>query len=91
MLIFGPSQKDFAGERFDVAIDKSTLDTMLYGSLWDPDSEVRENVGAYVDEVARALIPGGRWLHITYRQPHFLRPLLETPKDVGHRCREFAI
>ncbi|TVY88070.1 hypothetical protein LAWI1_G003861 [Lachnellula willkommii] len=26
--------------------------------------------------VARVLKPGGRWLYITYRQPHFMKPLL---------------
>jgi hypothetical protein len=35
----------------DVAIDKGTLDAMLYGSLWDPPEEVRSNVERYVDEV----------------------------------------
>ncbi|KAF1986562.1 S-adenosyl-L-methionine-dependent methyltransferase [Aulographum hederae CBS 113979] len=69
----------FSSETFDVAIDKATLDAMLYGSLWDPDEEVRNNVKAYVDEVARILTPGGRWLYITWRQPHFLRPLLQRP------------
>jgi len=67
---------------------------MLYGSLWDPEDEVKKNVGAYVDEVktphyqlystltdgfvqvARVLAPGGKWLYITYRQPHFMKPLL---------------
>lgn len=34
------------------ANDKGTLDAFLYGSLWDPPSEVRENVGAYVDQVS---------------------------------------
>lgn len=37
---------------FDVAIDKATLDAMLYGSLWDPPDEVKQNVKAYVDEVS---------------------------------------
>ena len=35
----------------DIAIDKATLDAMLYGSLWDPEEEVKNNVKAYVDEV----------------------------------------
>jgi len=26
---------------------------MLYGSLWDPEDEVKANVKAYVDEVRR--------------------------------------
>ncbi|EDN91448.1 hypothetical protein SS1G_00851 [Sclerotinia sclerotiorum 1980 UF-70] len=60
----------------DVAIDKGTLDAMIHGSMWDPPQEVRENVGRYVDEVARVLKPGGQWLYITYRQPHFMKPFL---------------
>jgi hypothetical protein len=41
----------FQDSVFDLAIDKATLDAMLYGSLWDPEDEVRKNVGAYVNEV----------------------------------------
>lgn len=59
------------------AIDKGTLDAMIHGSLWDPPATVRSNVGQYVDEVARVLQDGGKWLYITYRQPHFMKPLLE--------------
>ena len=36
---------------FDIAIDKTTLDAMLYGDLWDPSEEVRDHVGRYVDGV----------------------------------------
>ncbi|KFY81058.1 hypothetical protein V499_00171 [Pseudogymnoascus sp. VKM F-103] len=53
----------------DVAVDKGTLDAMIHGSLWDPPDDVRSNV-------ARVLKPGGQWLYITYRQPHFMKPLL---------------
>ena len=60
----------------DIAIDKATLDAFIHGSLWDPPDDVRENVGRYVNEVARVLKPGGIWLYITYRQPHFMKPLL---------------
>ncbi|RDW66924.1 hypothetical protein BP5796_09673 [Coleophoma crateriformis] len=61
----------------DVAIDKGTLDAMIHGSLWDPPEDVRENVGKYVQEVGRVLKPGGVWLYITYRQPHFMKIHLE--------------
>ncbi len=61
----------------DVAIDKGTLDAMIHGSLWDPPAEVLENIGKYVDEVARVLRSGGEWLYITFRQPHFVRKHLE--------------
>ncbi|KAK1672235.1 hypothetical protein BDP55DRAFT_731684 [Colletotrichum godetiae] len=44
----------------DVAFDKSTLDAMIHGS----------------PEVYHALKEDGVFLYITYRQPHFMRPLL---------------
>lgn len=67
----------FEDNSIDVAIDKGTLDALIYGSLWDPPQEVIENIGKYVDEVARVLKPGGEWLYITFRQPHFVRRHLE--------------
>lgn len=38
--------------------------------------EVQENVRRYVNEVTRILKPEGRWLYITFRQPHFVKPQL---------------
>lgn len=70
-------QLTFADASFDVCIDKATLDAMLYGSLWDPEDEVKANVEAYIDEVARVLRPGGRFVYITWRQPHFIKPLIK--------------
>jgi SAM-dependent methyltransferase len=61
----------------DVAIDKGTLDAMIHGSPWDPPEDVVDNISRYNGEVARVLRPGGRWLYITYRQPHFMRRHLE--------------
>jgi EEF1A lysine methyltransferase 4 len=66
----------YSDSSFDVCIDKATLDAMLYGSLWDPPDEVKANVKAYVDEVARVLKKGGKWIYVTWRQPHFIRPLI---------------
>lgn len=67
---------DLPDASVDIAIDKGTLDAFIHGSLWDPPEDVRMNIGKYVDEVARVLKPGGLWLYITYRQPHFIKPLL---------------
>lgn len=47
------------------------------GSLWDPPADVRANISAYLDCVARVLKPGGLFVYITWRQPHFIRPLLQ--------------
>ena len=49
---------------------------MVYGSQWNPPDEVQGNVQQYVDEVSRILKPKGRWLYITFRQPHFVKPQL---------------
>lgn len=62
---------------FEIAFDKSTLDAMMYGSPWDPPAEVRNSIRAYLAEVGRVLAPGGRFLAVSFRQPHFVRPLLE--------------
>lgn len=72
----------FEPSTFDVVLDKATLDAMLYGSLWDPEPEVRDNVKRYIDEVARVLKSQrngghGKFLYITWRQPHFIRPLIQ--------------
>ena len=42
---------DFEESRFDVAIDKGTLDAMLHGSLWNPPVDVRKSVADYINEV----------------------------------------
>ncbi|KAL9596060.1 MAG: hypothetical protein Q9219_006046 [cf. Caloplaca sp. 3 TL-2023] len=67
----------------DVAFDKSTLDAMIHGSPWDPPADVLDNTSQYIQEMVDDLGPqvfrvlkfGGTFICITYRQPHFIRPL----------------
>ena len=66
----------FDDKTFDIAIDKGTMDSMFHGSMWDPPDDVRNNITKYLDEIERILVPGGTFLYLTYRQPHFIRPLL---------------
>ncbi|KAI0446339.1 S-adenosyl-L-methionine-dependent methyltransferase [Xylaria telfairii] len=63
-------------QSIDVAFDKGTLDAMIHGSPWTPPPDVVENTGRYMRELTRVLKPTGRFIYITYRQPHFIRPLL---------------
>ncbi|GAB1313469.1 hypothetical protein MFIFM68171_03679 [Madurella fahalii] len=60
----------------DLAFDKGTLDAMIHGSPWSPPQEVKDNTGAYLREVHRVLKDDGRFLYVTFRQPHFMKPLL---------------
>lgn len=61
----------------DVAFDKGTLDAMIHGSPWNPPDDTRQNTGEYMREVSRVLKPDGVFLYVTYRQPHFVKPLVE--------------
>ena len=68
--------REVATQSIDVAFDKGTLDAMIYGSPWSPPDQVKTNTERYMDEVARVLNPGGIFLYVTFRQPHFVKPLL---------------
>jgi len=59
-----------------VAFDKGTFDAMIHGSPWSPPDDVRENTSRYLREIHRVLSDDGLFLYITFRQPHFMRPLL---------------
>ena len=66
-------------DRFDVAIDKGTLDALLTKKHdpWDPDPELIAQMQQYMEQVRDVLKPDGIFLHITFAQPHFRRRLLE--------------
>lgn len=36
------------------------------------------------------LKPGGKWLYITWRQPHFIRPLLQRPEVWNFQAETLA-
>ncbi|KAJ2450898.1 hypothetical protein GGF42_004382 [Coemansia sp. RSA 2424] len=63
----------------DVAIDKGTLDALMCdkGDVWEPSAELCENVAGEVDEVDRVLAAGGKFIWITFGQPHFRKRHLE--------------
>lgn len=52
------------------------MDAMLCykGSPWDPPVEVIDNCAKEISEAARVLVPGGKFLMISFRPAHFLRP-----------------
>ncbi|KAI1134591.1 S-adenosyl-L-methionine-dependent methyltransferase [Hypoxylon sp. FL0543] len=68
--------EDLPEKSIDIAFDKGTLDAMIHGSPWSPPDDVKENTSQYIREVYRILKDDGVFLYVTYRQPHFIRPLL---------------
>lgn len=66
-------------ESVDVAIDKGTMDALMCekGDVWDPPQSVVEDVKKEVDEVERVLKKGGKFIYITFGQPHFRKRFLE--------------
>ncbi|KAJ3073512.1 hypothetical protein HK102_005984 [Quaeritorhiza haematococci] len=71
----------FQPESFDFALDKGTIDAFVTGKRdkdpWNPSEETREKVGRYMRQVEKVLKPDGVFIHITFTQPHFRRPLVE--------------
>ena len=47
------------------------------GSVWSPSEEITQSCQREVDEVIRVLKPGGRFLYISFGQPHFRLAHLE--------------
>lgn len=71
----------YGNETFDIAIDKGTMDAMMCekGSIWSPSEALKQNVALEVDEVLRILKPNGKFIYVTFGQPHFRRQHLERP------------
>ncbi|KAI9145001.1 S-adenosyl-L-methionine-dependent methyltransferase [Paraphysoderma sedebokerense] len=69
----------YGNETFDIAIDKGTMDAMMCekGSIWSPSEALKQNVALEVDEVLRILKPNGKFIYVTFGQPHFRRQHLE--------------
>ncbi len=66
---------DFQGERFDLIVDKGTLDAILCGD----DSEVA--AAKSISEISRVLLPGGVFLMVSHAAPEYREPLLKVPSD----------
>jgi SAM-dependent methyltransferase len=71
----------FEDGSFDIAIDKGTMDALMCdrGDVWNPSEELIKTVAEEVDEVVRVLKVGGKFLYITFGQPHFRKRHLERP------------
>jgi SAM-dependent methyltransferase len=64
---------------FDIALDKGTLDALLTckHDPWNPHQELCDEISLYMEQVSKKLKLGGKFLHITFCQPHFRQRFLE--------------
>lgn len=68
-------------ETFDLAIDKGTLDAIIVDKAdqWEIEDDVYKDSDFYFENVYRVLKKGGRFIQITFGQPHFRKRLFERP------------
>ncbi|XP_060690089.1 EEF1A lysine methyltransferase 4 [Hemiscyllium ocellatum] len=67
----------FEDESFDVVLEKGTLDAMMVDvkDPWNVSQETTETIDQVLKEVSRILRKGGRFISITFAQPHFRKQL----------------
>eukprot|EP00742_Colponemidia_sp_Colp-10_P004699 GILJ01005011.1.p1 GENE.GILJ01005011.1~~GILJ01005011.1.p1 ORF type:complete len:252 (-),score=34.58 GILJ01005011.1:250-1005(-) len=77
-------QLQFEAACFDVVIDKAAMDVFMcdIGDVWDPQPHVWTDTFEMCSGISRVLKPTGRFLQISFDQPHFRRRFLDKP-DFG--------
>ncbi|XP_045549578.1 endothelin converting enzyme 2a isoform X1 [Salmo salar] len=70
-------QLSFTDASYDVVLEKGTLDAMLVEEKdpWKVSSETACLIDQVLREISRVLKPGGRFLSVTFAQPHFRKRL----------------
>ena len=63
---------------FDIVLDKGTMDALMCekGDVWNISEELGAKVDLMLTGVSRVLKPGGKYIYITFGQPHFRKPLM---------------
>ncbi|CAN1183567.1 EEF1A lysine methyltransferase 4 [Linum perenne] len=71
----------FGNECFDVVIEKGTMDVLFVnsGDPWKPKPETVKQVRTMLEGVHRVLKQDGVFISISFGQPHFRRPLFQSP------------
>ncbi|XP_029930542.1 EEF1A lysine methyltransferase 4 [Myripristis murdjan] len=70
-------QLSFPDASFDVVLEKATLDALLVDEKdpWKVSAQASCLMHQVLTEVSRVLKPGGRFLSVTFAQPHFRKRL----------------
>lgn len=77
------SMPELKDSTFDVVLDKGSLDALWSdgGSQWDPSESVLADINASLNEILRILKPKGKFVSITFGQPHFRLPHMKRPES----------
>lgn len=69
-------------ESFDVVLEKGTLDALLVAEKdpWSLSPEAENLIDTILMQVSRLLKPGGRFVSVTFAQPHFRLPFYARPR-----------
>eukprot|EP01112_Ceratiomyxa_fruticulosa_P010058 TRINITY_DN2644_c0_g1_i2.p1 TRINITY_DN2644_c0_g1~~TRINITY_DN2644_c0_g1_i2.p1 ORF type:complete len:206 (+),score=38.36 TRINITY_DN2644_c0_g1_i2:634-1251(+) len=72
----------YEAESFDIVLDKGTMDALSCEQInqWEIPDLVAEDCDKMCTEISRVLKPNGKYIQITFGQPHFRKKLLEKPK-----------
>ncbi|EFC35528.1 predicted protein [Naegleria gruberi] len=85
--------KGFENETFDIVLDKGTMDALVVdaGDPWDPEQHVRYETLKMCKEIYRILKPSGRFLQITFSQPHFRKIFLNPQTEDNQNVLDWSI
>lgn len=77
-LVMDIMKLDYANSTFDIVLDKGTMDAIMCekGDVWDPSEDLVLKIDTMLSEVVRVLKPGGKYIYVTFGQPHFRKPFL---------------
>ncbi|XP_066565937.1 EEF1A lysine methyltransferase 4 isoform X2 [Amia ocellicauda] len=81
----------FPEDTFDVVLEKGTLDAMMVEEKdpWNVSSETASVLQQVLKEISRVLKPGGRFISVTFAQPHF-RKRLYAQEQFGWSIRHWS-
>lgn len=78
----------FPNEAFDVILEKGTIDALMVHEKdpWNVSEETIKKIDKILEQVSNILKPGGKFISITFAQPHFRRPLYAQSKYSWSVC-----
>ncbi|XP_060574062.1 EEF1A lysine methyltransferase 4-like isoform X2 [Ruditapes philippinarum] len=67
---------------YDIVLEKGTLDALMVHEKdpWNTSTETLQKIDGILQQISRILKTGGKFISITFAQPHFRKPLYACDK-----------